>query len=98
MNALTSGWVETAKMSVFLPDDRMAISTALRIYGPVDPCEAKVVRIKNTQMLERFWISESLCVVIRADTELQRKLEIVGEPREMQFDVLGGLASFGTKN
>jgi len=92
VNALTGGWAEVAKIPIFLPSDRDAIATALRICGPIDPCEAKVVRIKNTQELERFWISESLYEMVKADTELQRKLEITGEPREMQFDVLGTLA------
>jgi len=50
------------------------------------------VRIKNTQELDRLWISESLYEMVKADAELQERLEIIGEPREIQFDILGNLA------
>ncbi|MHA1632245.1 MAG: lactate racemase domain-containing protein [Candidatus Freyarchaeota archaeon] len=92
VNTLTAGWPEVAKIPVFLPNDRDAIATALRTCGPIDPREAKVVRIKNTLDLEVFWISESLYRMINKDPELREKLEILEEPREMQFDVLGTLA------
>jgi len=92
VNALTAGHVEGAKTPVFLPNDREAITIALRTCGPIDPREAKVVRIRNTLDLERLWISESLLRTIESDPELKKKIEVVGEPREMQFDVLGNLA------
>ena len=92
MNALTSGWPEVAKIPVFLPSDRDAIAMALRTCGPIDPREAKVVRIKNTLDLEVFWISESLYKMVKEDPELRERIEILEEPREMQFDVLGTLA------
>ncbi|MFQ6054177.1 MAG: lactate racemase domain-containing protein, partial [Candidatus Bathyarchaeia archaeon] len=92
VNALTAGWPEVAKIPVFLPSDRDAIAAALRLIGPVDPRDAKVVRIRNTQELETLWISESLYRKVEADAELRERLETVGEPREMQFDVLGTLA------
>jgi len=92
VNALTGTHPLPGKTPISLPSDRDAITAALHICGPIDPKEAKVVRIKNTQYLERFWISESLRKTVEADEELREKLEIVGEPREMQFDVLGTLA------
>ncbi|MCW4037404.1 MAG: nickel-dependent lactate racemase [Candidatus Bathyarchaeota archaeon] len=92
VNVLTSGNTITGKTPVFLPNDRDAITMALHVCGDISPQKAKVVRIKNTQELERIWISESLYQTVKADTELQKKLEIKGEPREMQFDVLGTLA------
>jgi len=91
VNCLTSGWPEGCKIPVFLPSDRDAIATALRTCGPIDPNEAKVVRIKNTLELERFWVSLSLVEVIKSDRELSERIEIVGKPREMMFDVLGTL-------
>jgi len=92
VNALTGTHPLPGKTPISLPSDRDAITAALHICGPIDPKEAKVVRIKNTQYLERFWISESLRKTVEADEGLREKLEIVGEPREMQFDVLGTLA------
>ncbi len=39
-----------------------------------------------------MWISETLYEEVKDDPKLQKTLEIVDEPREMQFDVLGTLA------
>jgi hypothetical protein len=64
----------------------------VRICGPVDPAKARVVRIKNTQELERIWVSESLAKEIKSSPELSGRVKLLGEPREMQFDVLGTLA------
>ena len=92
VNCLTAGSTETGKIPVFLPNDRDAIATALSTCGPIDPRKAKVVRIKNTLELERFWISESLAEIVKSNRELLDRIEFISEPREMQFDVLGTLA------
>jgi hypothetical protein len=92
VNVLTSGNAITGKTPVFLPNDRDAIMMALHVCRAITPHNAKMVRIKNTQDLERMWISESLYQTVKANPELQKTLEIQGEPREMQFDVLGTLA------
>jgi len=92
VNALTAGHVEGSKTPAFLPNDREAITIALRTCGPIDPREAKVVRIRNTLNLERMWISEGLLKTLESDPELKEKIEVLGEPREMQFDILGNLA------
>jgi len=92
VNCLTGCWSETGRIPIFLPNDRDAILTALVLCGPIDLEKAKVVRIRNTLELRRMWISESLYEIVKSDKELSEKLEIIGEPREMQFDVLGTLA------
>ena len=92
VNCLTAGHIETAKLPVVLPSDRDAIAMAIRTCGPVDPERARVVRIRNTQDLERLWVSEGLAELAAADPELSKRVEIIGSPREMQFDVLGTLA------
>jgi hypothetical protein len=92
VNTLTGGHPLLAKTPVFLPTDRDAITIALHTCGAIDEEKAKVVRIKDTLHLEKLWISESLYEEVKADPKLQKTLEIVGEPREMQFDVLGTLA------
>ena len=92
VNCLTQGSTETAKMPPFLPNDRDAIATALRTCGPIDPKEAKVVRIKNTLELGKLWISENLAEMVKSNPDLSKRVEILSEPREMQFDVLGTLA------
>ncbi|MEM2342446.1 MAG: DUF362 domain-containing protein [Candidatus Bathyarchaeia archaeon] len=91
MNSLTGGWPELAKIPPALPNDRDAILMAIRSCGPIDPKEAKIVRIRNTLELERFWISEALYEIVKKDTDLSNKIEVISEPREMMFDVLGNL-------
>jgi hypothetical protein len=92
VNCLTQGSTETAKIPPSLPNDRDAIATALRTCGPIDPRDAKMVRIKNSLELEKLWISENLAEMVKSNTELSKRVEILSEPREMQFDVLGTLA------
>jgi hypothetical protein len=92
VNCLTQGSGETGKIPPSLPNDRDAITTAIRISGPVRPGDARLVRIKNTQELEEMWISEALVNEIEKDPALFSKIKMIGEPREMQFDILGNLA------
>lgn len=90
-NCLTACWPEIGKTPIYLPNDREAILAALRTCGPVKSKMAKIVRIKNTLELDRMWISESLLNSAKTDLYLSEKIEIIGDPREMQFDVLGML-------
>jgi hypothetical protein len=92
VNCLTQGSGETGKIPPYLANDRDAISTAIRISGPIQPEYARVVRIKNTQELETFYISEILVNELKNDSNLQERVKLLEEPREMQFDVLGYLA------
>jgi len=92
VNSLTAGWPEVGRTPMFLPTDRDAIATAINTCGPINPQEAKIVRIKNTLQLNRMWISTSLLETLECDEELKKRLEILGKPKEIQFDVLGNLA------
>jgi len=67
------------------------MDTALRVCGPIERAKAKMMIIKNTQDLEHFWISESLAEQVRRDKKLVKNVELIGESREIQFDVLGTL-------
>jgi hypothetical protein len=91
VNCLTQGTCATGKTPIWLPNDRDAIETALRIIGPIDRSKARAILIKNTQELEHLWISESLAEQVRKDKKLAKLVELLGEPREVQFDVLGTL-------
>lgn len=92
VNCLTAGWPEAGKVPVFLSCDRDAIAMGLRTAGIRDFKKAKIVRIKNTLELTRFWISEALLEELEKNPELKKKVKVIGEPREMIFDVLGNLA------
>jgi len=91
VNCLTQGSGETGKIPPFLPNDRDAIATAIRISGPVNPRDARVIRVRNTQELETVYISEALVKELENNPELQSRLEVLEVPREPQFDVLGYL-------
>ena len=92
MNCLTQGSGHTGKIPPYLANDRDAISTAIRISGPIRPEEARVIRIKNTQELETLYLSEALVEELAASPGLRGRMEVLEEPREMQFDVMGYLA------
>ena len=92
VNCLTQGSGETGKIPPFLANDRDAIATAIRISGPIAPKDARVIRVKNTQELETIYLSEALVKDLQNDPELQKKLILVEELKEMQFDVMGYLA------
>jgi hypothetical protein len=92
VNCLTQGSCETGKIPPSMPNDRDAIATAIRISGPIESTQARIVRIKNTQELERIWISETLAKKMIESNSLTNNIELIGEHHEMQFDVLGTLA------
>ncbi|MEM2082905.1 MAG: DUF2088 domain-containing protein [Nitrososphaerota archaeon] len=92
INCLTSNWPESSKIPIFLPCDRDAIAIGLRAAGVKDPKKAKIVRIKNTLELSKFWISEALIEDIEKNPEIKKKIKIIGEPKDMIFDILGNLA------
>ncbi len=92
VNCLTQGSCETGKIPPSMPNDRDAIATAIRISGPIEPTQARIVRIKNTQELEKIWISETLAEQIGESNSLTNNIELIGDLHEMQFDVLGTLA------
>ena len=86
LNALNAGSPETAKLPIALPDDRTAIWATLNVCGPIKPESAKLVILRNTMTLNRFHISEALIPEAK-----RANLQIVGEPHEMEFDLLGNL-------
>ena len=86
LNALNAGSPETAKLPIVLSDDRTAIWAALNTCGPVEPESAKLVIIRNTMKLNQFHISEALIPDAK-----RANLKIIGEPQEMEFDLLGNL-------
>jgi len=92
VNCLTQGSGETGKIPPYLANDRDAIATAIRISGPIAPQDARVIRVKNTQELDTIYISSALVKDLQNDPDLQKRLILVEELKEMQFDVMGYLA------
>ena len=89
VNSLTDGWPEVGRIPIFLPSAREAILAALRLCGPIAPSRAKVVRIRNTLQLDRFWISSTLFELVKSDEKTYGQIKTMGKPREMRFNSLG---------
>lgn len=89
INVLTAGEPDLRPNATFrpfvLPSDREAIRMGLRSVGVPNP---RIVRIKATNALEEFRISETLL----AETQANPHLEILSEPEPWPFDEAGNLA------
>jgi hypothetical protein len=81
-NCITGISLEKAAVPMHFKNDRKAIEVGLGSMGLIPPEKSKIVRIKNTSRLETVQVSEAF-----ADKLQQRSdLEILGEPRSMEFD------------
>jgi hypothetical protein len=87
INCLTAMTPEKARIPIALPNDRDAIGTALTTVGPVEPWEARVIRIKNTLELEELQVSEA----VLDDLKGRPDIAVVGALEEMAFDADGNL-------
>ena len=65
--------------------DREAAEWALMTCGAVDSSRARLVRIKDTLRLARFFASEALLPDIEADP----RLKVIGELAPLAFDDSG---------
>lgn len=84
-NALSTRYLDRAKIPVIMPDDRSAILFGLRTLHNRDMNAVKVVLIKNTLDLKVMWVSKPLL------EEAAEGFEITPEPRELLFDGSGKL-------
>ena len=84
-NALTSGSLSKARLPVVLPNDRLALETAVTTVGPYDPETIRVAWIRDTSHLSSFRVSEALAA------EDHDHVEVVGSA-PLSFD--DGAASF----
>ncbi|HEX9869086.1 MAG TPA: [Fe-S]-binding protein, partial [Candidatus Tectomicrobia bacterium] len=90
INCLTGLSPESARIPMTFDTDRGAVEAALGTIGRVNPEEARIVRIKNTLLLEELDVSEALLPEVKQrDT-----LEILWGPKGLIFDSNGGLPTF----
>jgi len=68
---------------------REAIAVGLGSMGLISPDKSKIVRIKNTNRLEMVDVSDAFA----AELANRPDLEIIGQPREMEFDAEDNLRS-----
>jgi hypothetical protein len=87
INCLTAGYPEGAFTPVHFDTDREVFDAALAIIGTRPPEEARVMRIRNTLLVEEMEVSEA-CL---ADPQLRPEVAAIGRPRPLAFDSAGNL-------
>jgi hypothetical protein len=87
INAITGGHVPSASLPVALETDRDVLDAAFPTIGLTEPDRARVLHISNTLQLAELLASEAYLPLI----ESRDDLEILEEPREMEFDEDGNL-------
>jgi hypothetical protein len=73
VNVLTAGLVGLCKggLPITLPTGRDAVATAVKVCGRADPAAARVVRIRNTLLLEELLVSAPLLDEVAANPGLE---------------------------
>lgn len=89
-NVITSSFLLRAMIPIVLNTDYEAIGVALRATWGVDPTKARVIRIPNTLHLQEIEVSTALLPEL---SEIEG-IEVLGEPRCMQFDTEDNLLRF----
>jgi hypothetical protein len=87
INCITAMTPEKARLPIALRSDREAITTALTTVGPVEPWEARVIRIQNTLQMEALQVSEAVLDELKGRQDIMP----IGGLEEMAFDADGNL-------
>ncbi len=87
VNSLTSGHVAAGMIPLDYETDREMLHAALGTVGLVDPRHARLLWIADTLDLAEVECSAAYLEAARERSDL----EIIGEPREMEFDGEGNL-------
>jgi len=87
-NVITSKVLDSAKIPVIMPNDRDAISVALKTCYHADFENPRIVLIKNTLELETIWVSEGML----KEVEDHPSMEVTGNSRSLHFDEEGYLS------
>ena len=88
MNTFTAKRLLGSKMPLMAENDLQALQVCLTVRADEDPATARVVRIRNTNLLAEFEASPAL----REEIEGRPSLEIVEEAKPLRFDERGDLA------
>jgi hypothetical protein len=86
-NVVSARVMQGAKIPVVLPNDRLAIATALLTCNGVEPSEGRVVRIADTKHVERILVSPAVLREIEGSGDF----EVLGPLEAMRFDGEGFL-------
>lgn len=92
INSLTASTPEAIRTPVHFPTDRECLERIAPTVGKLDTREITIGWIRNTLELETLALSANL----RGEIERNPDLEILGEPRELEFDAAGNLVPLVT--
>ena len=87
INGLTSSTTQPGATPMHFASDRECIENILPTCGKLDPDQCTIVWIPNTMDLAECLVSENLL----PELEDKPEIEILGEPREFEFDADGAL-------
>ncbi|MFZ7119545.1 MAG: lactate racemase domain-containing protein [Eubacteriaceae bacterium] len=82
INTVTAITPEKGMIPLVCNSDKEAIESAISTSGPLDSKKIKIVRIKNTSVLDEMYISEGL---IKDAMELDN-INIIGKAKKINFD------------
>lgn len=88
-NEVVSGMTERGKIPIALATDRDAIAAALNSCWMVPPERARVVRIKNTMVLDKFYITEAL----KNDVQKLSDIVSIELPKTIMFNKDGSICN-----
>ena len=88
MNTFTAKRLVGSKMPLMAENDLQAMQVCLTVRPEEDPATARVVRIRNTNLLAEFDASPGL----REEIEANPSLEVLDEAKPLRFDERGNFA------
>ncbi|MCU6790915.1 nickel-dependent lactate racemase [Paenibacillus sp. WQ 127069] len=86
-NVITSSFIMRGMIPMVIDNDREALHVALRCNWGIESSQARIVRVPNTLHLKYVYVSEALVPEIQKLSHI----EILGQPKPLQFDENGYL-------
>src|SRR5678816_988010 len=87
INALTASTPGAIRTPIHFPTDRECLERIAPTVGKLEPGDVTIGWIRNTMELNLLALSENL----RPQLEKNPQLEILGDPREIEYDASGNL-------
>jgi hypothetical protein len=87
INAFTASTCQAARIPAYFPTDRECLERLMPTVGKLDMSQVEIGWVRNTLELSPIILSENLLAEIRRNP----LLEILGPPREFEFDDNGDL-------
>ena len=90
VNALTACAPSAIRTPIHFPTDRQCLEATWPTVGKLNPAELTIGWIRNSQDLSLMAFTENLRPVLESNSGL----EIIGDPRPLEFDERGDLVDF----